>query len=287
MAEVNSLGECRASESDAAPVAPAQGAQPSAENRRIPGLFRTDYRAERMSVWAMLAERVGFEPSIRRSVIGVEIASSASQQAVLSRQDATAYDARLTAAEHKLPTPPPAALPRSLRDQQAIGREMIAFLQAGESWADRPDSGRATGASAKQLGRHHPRCRSRRAPGSTRGGGERRSGLARASEQRREHHAGRLDLLTAYAGWNSGSRRGSTTPRSGDAFVGQYDTARLDVRREPGFSDAKRLAGSSAALGPRGLPVHLASATTFASPRPRTRSSSRAQAPSAARFSSP
>jgi hypothetical protein len=56
MAEVNSRRESQASEGDSQLLAAAQGAQPSAENSRIPGLFRADQRAERLFASAMLAE---------------------------------------------------------------------------------------------------------------------------------------------------------------------------------------------------------------------------------------
>jgi hypothetical protein len=38
------------------PTAQAHGAQPAAENGGIPGLFRADRRAERLSAYGMLAE---------------------------------------------------------------------------------------------------------------------------------------------------------------------------------------------------------------------------------------
>src|SRR5512132_4327858 len=66
MGQVNSRRESRALESDSEPPAPVQGAQPSTKNGRIPGLFRADQRTERLFAWAMLAEREGFEPLVRR-----------------------------------------------------------------------------------------------------------------------------------------------------------------------------------------------------------------------------
>jgi hypothetical protein len=65
MGEVNSHGERRASERDFELPAPAQGAQPSAKNGRIPGLQRAGDRAERVSPKGVLAERAGFELSVR------------------------------------------------------------------------------------------------------------------------------------------------------------------------------------------------------------------------------
>jgi hypothetical protein len=57
MGAVNSLGERWSSERDFEPTARAQGAQPSTKNGRIPGLFRADKPAERVSAKAMLAAR--------------------------------------------------------------------------------------------------------------------------------------------------------------------------------------------------------------------------------------
>jgi hypothetical protein len=57
MGLVNGRREERALESDSEPPAPAQGAQPLARNGRIPGLFRTDHSAERVSPEGILAER--------------------------------------------------------------------------------------------------------------------------------------------------------------------------------------------------------------------------------------
>jgi hypothetical protein len=56
MGLVNGRREERALESDSEPPAPAQGAQPLARNGRIPGLFRTDHSAERVSPEGILAE---------------------------------------------------------------------------------------------------------------------------------------------------------------------------------------------------------------------------------------
>jgi hypothetical protein len=56
MGQVNGRRESRASESDSEPPAQVQGAQASAKNGRIPGLFRADQQTERLSAWAMLAE---------------------------------------------------------------------------------------------------------------------------------------------------------------------------------------------------------------------------------------
>jgi hypothetical protein len=56
MDQVNGRRESRALETDSEPPAPVQGAQLSAKNGRIPGLFRTDHRAERGSPTDVLAE---------------------------------------------------------------------------------------------------------------------------------------------------------------------------------------------------------------------------------------
>ena len=56
MGQVNSCRESRASERDFGPPAPAQGAQASAINGRIPRLFKVDHRAERLSPKGVLAE---------------------------------------------------------------------------------------------------------------------------------------------------------------------------------------------------------------------------------------
>jgi hypothetical protein len=56
MGQVNGRRESRASESDSEPPAPVQGAQASAKNGRIPGLFRVDQQTERLSARSMLAE---------------------------------------------------------------------------------------------------------------------------------------------------------------------------------------------------------------------------------------
>jgi hypothetical protein len=65
MGEVNSHRENGASERVFEPPAAAQGAQPFPRNGGIPGLFRTDYRVESMSLEGVLAEGMGFEPTIR------------------------------------------------------------------------------------------------------------------------------------------------------------------------------------------------------------------------------
>jgi hypothetical protein len=65
MGQVNGRRESRALESASEPPAPVQGAQASAKNGRIPGLFMADQQTERLSAWAMLAERAGFELSVR------------------------------------------------------------------------------------------------------------------------------------------------------------------------------------------------------------------------------
>jgi hypothetical protein len=56
MTEVNSWRESQALERGLELLAPTQGEQPSARNGRIPGLFRADRRAERMSLSRVLAE---------------------------------------------------------------------------------------------------------------------------------------------------------------------------------------------------------------------------------------
>jgi hypothetical protein len=56
MGEVNGRRESRPLESDSEPPAPFQGAQASTKNRRIPGLFRPDDRAERVLPESVLAE---------------------------------------------------------------------------------------------------------------------------------------------------------------------------------------------------------------------------------------
>jgi hypothetical protein len=56
MGQVNGRRESRALESDSAPPAPVQGAQPSTKNGRIPGLFRADDQAERVLPEGVLAE---------------------------------------------------------------------------------------------------------------------------------------------------------------------------------------------------------------------------------------
>jgi hypothetical protein len=56
MAAVNSHGERRSTERDFEPTARAQGAQPSAKNGRIPGLFRAAQEMERLFARAVLAE---------------------------------------------------------------------------------------------------------------------------------------------------------------------------------------------------------------------------------------
>ena len=63
MGEVNSHGESWLSERDFELLAAAQGAQPSAKNGRIPGLFRADQQTERMSSVGVLAERQELSPN--------------------------------------------------------------------------------------------------------------------------------------------------------------------------------------------------------------------------------
>src|SRR5688572_1762006 len=60
MGQVNGRREGRTLESDSEPSAQVQGAQASAKNGRIPGLFRADQQTERLSAQAVLAE--GEEP---------------------------------------------------------------------------------------------------------------------------------------------------------------------------------------------------------------------------------
>jgi hypothetical protein len=85
MAEVNSLRESPPSERDFEPLVQAQGAQPSAKNGRIPRLFRADQQTERLSTWAMLAEREGFELAVRL------IQAPATVRPVLQKRHETAY----------------------------------------------------------------------------------------------------------------------------------------------------------------------------------------------------
>jgi hypothetical protein len=56
MGQVNSHGESWLSERYYRPAPASGGQQPDAENRGIPGLFRVDLRAERLSAQALLAE---------------------------------------------------------------------------------------------------------------------------------------------------------------------------------------------------------------------------------------
>jgi hypothetical protein len=56
MSQVNSRGESQAQERDFEVLRPAQGAQPSAKNGRVPRLLRADQQPERLSAQAMLAE---------------------------------------------------------------------------------------------------------------------------------------------------------------------------------------------------------------------------------------
>ena len=65
MGEVNGRRERWLSESNFRPAHASGGEQPAAKNGRIPGLFRADQQTERLSTWAMLAERAGFEPSVQ------------------------------------------------------------------------------------------------------------------------------------------------------------------------------------------------------------------------------
>jgi hypothetical protein len=56
MGEVNSHGESGLSERDSRPAPASRGEQPPAENSGIPGLFRADRSAERVSPEGMLVE---------------------------------------------------------------------------------------------------------------------------------------------------------------------------------------------------------------------------------------
>jgi hypothetical protein len=62
--EVNGLGQSPTSERGLAPPAPARGAQPAAENGRIPGPQRRDRRAESGFAEDVLAERGELSPNL-------------------------------------------------------------------------------------------------------------------------------------------------------------------------------------------------------------------------------
>jgi hypothetical protein len=70
MGQVNGRRESRALERDFEPPTPVQGAQPSAKNGRIPGLFRADQQTERLSVQAVLAEGSSLAPNTLFAEVG-------------------------------------------------------------------------------------------------------------------------------------------------------------------------------------------------------------------------
>jgi hypothetical protein len=65
MAEVNSRRESRPGERNVGHARTHRGERPAAENDGVPGLFRPDHRAERVSPERILAERAGFELLVR------------------------------------------------------------------------------------------------------------------------------------------------------------------------------------------------------------------------------